>query len=123
MWVQPRKISLWACIRCCPATTRSPSFLYWLRPANSARTDSWASLACRTSGSTPSPASISAIQAQVPPVGLQGAPVLAHHGADLLVDRGGLDIGEEVLDRDDRRRVADDPPLTVDLGRELGQGR
>ena len=66
MWVQPRKISLWACIRCCPATTRSPSFLYWLRPANSARTDGWASLACRTSGSTPSAASISAIQARVP---------------------------------------------------------
>ena len=58
---------------------------------------------------------------QVPPVGLQGAPVLAQHGADLLVDRVGLHIAEELLDRDDRRRVADDPPLPVDHGGELAQ--
>ena len=45
---------------------------------------------------------------QVPPVGLQAAPVLAQHGADLLVDRVGLHVGEDLLDRDDHRRVADD---------------
>ena len=58
---------------------------------------------------------------QVPPVGLQGAPVLAQHAAQLLVDRVGLHVGEELLDRDDQRRVADDPPLPVDHGGELAQ--
>src|SRR5262249_16638590 len=59
-------MSLSACIRCCPATTRSPWLVYWLRPQYSASTDGWASLACKNNGSTPSPASISTIQARVP---------------------------------------------------------
>jgi hypothetical protein len=47
---------------------------------------------------------------QVPAVGLQAAPVTAQHRADLLIDRGGLLIGENLLDRLDQRGVADDPP-------------
>ena len=35
--VQPRKMSLSACIRCCPATTRSPWLRYWLRPQKAAQ--------------------------------------------------------------------------------------
>src|SRR5829696_1239440 len=44
---QPRKMSLAACIRRCPATTRWPLLAYWLLPTNRSNTDSWASLACR----------------------------------------------------------------------------
>jgi hypothetical protein len=51
---------------------------------------------------------------QVPPVRLQAAPVLAQHRADLLVDRVGRHIGEDLFDGDDHRRVADDPPPPVD---------
>ena len=58
---------------------------------------------------------------QVPPVGLQGAPVLAQHGAELLVDRIGRHIGEDVFDGHDHRRVADDPPPPVHHGGELAQ--
>ena len=36
---------------------------------------------------------------QVPPVGLQGAPVLAQHGADQFVDHVGLHVGEDLFDR------------------------
>ena len=59
-------MSLSACIRCCPATTRSPWLGYRLRPHQAASTDGWASLACKNSGSVPSAPSISAIQARVP---------------------------------------------------------
>ena len=48
---QPRKMSLAACIRRWPATTRWPRLRYRLLPTNRSRTDAWASLACRNSGS------------------------------------------------------------------------
>ena len=50
-WSQPRKMSLLACIRCWPATTRSPWFAYWLLAVNSSSTEDCASLNCRNSGS------------------------------------------------------------------------
>ena len=60
-------MSLSACMRCWPATTRSPWFLYLLRPQYAANTDSCASLIWRNKGSVPSPPpSINAIQARVP---------------------------------------------------------
>jgi hypothetical protein len=59
---------------------------------------------------------------QVPRVGLQGAPVLAQHGVHQLVDRVGLHVGEDLLDRDDQRGLADDPPLPVDHGGQLAHG-
>ena len=58
---------------------------------------------------------------QVPPVRLQRAPVLAQHRADLVIDRAGPHIGEELLQGDDHRRVADDPPSALDLGGQLAQ--
>ena len=56
---------------------------------------------------------------QVLAVGLQGALVFAQRLADLLIDRTGLLIGEDLLDRHDQRGVADDPPLPVGLGGQL----
>ena len=63
---QPRKMSLVACIRRCPVTTRWPWFENSLGPRNSSSTDASASLICRNSGSWPSRPSSSAIHARVP---------------------------------------------------------
>src|ERR1039457_6126744 len=66
MRCQPRKMSLTACIRRWPATTRSPSLVNVLAPAQALSTDGWASLTCRNSGSVSSRPSISTIQHRVP---------------------------------------------------------
>jgi hypothetical protein len=58
---------------------------------------------------------------QVPPVRLQAAPVLVQHGLQLLIQRVGLNVAEDLLDRDDHRRVSDDLPPPVDHGGELAQ--
>ena len=58
---------------------------------------------------------------QVPPVRLQGAPVLAQDAAQLLVQRAGLHVGKHLFGGDDHRGVADDPPPPVDQGGELIQ--
>jgi hypothetical protein len=58
---------------------------------------------------------------QVLAVGLQGALVSAQHPADQLIDRAGLRFEEDLLERLDQRRVADDPLLPAVLGGELAQ--
>ena len=58
---------------------------------------------------------------EVPAVGLQGARVLVEEVGELDVDRLGLQVTEELFDRHDQRRVADDPSLSVDDGGELAQ--
>ncbi len=52
--VQPRKMSLAACIRRWPSTTRYPWFAYRLLPRGDSSTDLRASLTCRKSGSSSS---------------------------------------------------------------------
>src|SRR5215469_13844528 len=59
-------MSLAACMRRWPATTRSPWLAYWLAPRYGLRTDACASLICRNSGSMSSRPSIRAIQQRVP---------------------------------------------------------
>jgi hypothetical protein len=63
---QPRKMSLDACIRRWPATTRWPSFVYLLVPTKRLSTDGAASFTCRNSGSLSLRPSISTIQQRVP---------------------------------------------------------
>ena len=59
---------------------------------------------------------------QMPPVGLQGPPVGPDQAAQLRLDLTALPaLRQQVLDRDDQRRVGDDPPLAVDLVGELGE--
>src|SRR4051812_14975835 len=57
---------------------------------------------------------------QPPPIGGERAPVGADDRADEVLHLLALDPGHDVLDRDDERRVADDPELAVD---DLGQLR
>ena len=137
-------MSLAACISRWPATTRWPWLAYLLLPTNRSSTDSWASLACRNSGSWSSRPSSSRIQARVPTlptpttlratwtyskrleqlaaVGLQGAAVGPDQGAELAVDVVATRARrDELLDRHDQGRVRDDPALAVDLVGELGE--
>ena len=51
---------------------------------------------------------------EAPAVMRQRATVSAKDGSDRLNDPVGLNPGDELLDRDDQRRVADDPRLAVD---------
>ena len=113
-------------------------------PTNRSSTDSWASLACRNSGSWPSRPSMSTIQARVPtlptpttlraawtysksssrcpPVGLEGPPVGPEQAAELRLRRlFPWSAAATVLDRDDQRRIGDDPALAIDLLGELGE--
>jgi hypothetical protein len=55
-------------------------------------------------------------------VGAQGPAVGADDTAQELLQLGRLDSGRHVLDRDDERRVADDPAVAVDDLRELREG-
>jgi hypothetical protein len=136
-------MSLSACIRSCPATTRSPWLLYWLRPQVGGehgrlgflglQEQRFGSVSALHQGDPRAGADAAdpdylagqldqgEVPDQVPAVGLQGALVLAQHLTDQLVDLLCLHIGEELLDRLDQRRVADDAPLPVDLGGELAQ--
>ena len=59
----------------------------------------------------------------VAPVGEQRPPVLAEEVVELVGHAVCLEarLGGELLDRDDQRRVGDDPPLAVDLGGEPGE--
>ena len=135
-------MSLAACVSRWPSTTRWPGFANALSPRNGSSTDACASLSCSSSGSASSRPSMSTIHARVPTlpdadhlarrvhvaVALQqpatvcgerppvGADDAAHEVLHLL----RADAGHDVLDRDDERWVADDPPLAVD---DLGQLR
>ena len=60
---------------------------------------------------------------QVTPVGLERAPVGADEVVHLLLKGLPLHLRrKELVDRNDQRRVADDPRLTVDEPRELLEG-
>ncbi len=63
---QPRKMSLVVCMRRCPATTRWPWLLYSLLRTKRSRTDSSASLACRTIASWPVRLQRPAVSAEQP---------------------------------------------------------
>src|SRR5262252_1954257 len=62
----PRRMSLDACIRRCPSTTRRPEFVYLLFPTYGLSTDAWASFAGKNRGSVPSRPVYRVIQARVP---------------------------------------------------------
>ena len=133
-WSQPRKMSLLACIRCWPCTTRSPCDRRSVRPTNPSSTDAWASLACRNSGSfvvaaehqdDPRPGADAAhaddlagdvdqaeLLEQVAAVALQRAPVAAQHASQQARRSASRSIpSKSSSSGSDERRVADDASL------------
>ena len=121
-----------------------PGWRSALVPTNASSTDAWASLACRNSGSSlvaaeqqqdPRPGADAAdpddlaghvdeseLLEQMPAVGLQRPPVArsSRRAAASTVARSLL-RRQQLLDRHDQRRVADDPPLAVDHVGQLGE--
>ena len=141
---QPRKMSLLACIRRCPSTTRSPWLLNALGLRNSSSTEAWASFICSSSGSPrrhrASARSTRACRrcprrrlcARSRPAELleQHPAVVAEagaKGAQQLVQPSNSSVAlaacREVGDRDDQRRIGDDACLAVDRRRELRERR
>ena len=136
-------MSLAACIRRWPSTTRWPWLLNVLLPRNGSSTDASASLNCRNSGSLVVAAEhqhdpgasadaadaddlagrmdvAEALEQSAPVLG-QRAPVRADDAAQVVLDAVALGRRHDVLDRDDQRRVARDPRLTVDDLGELAE--
>ena len=135
-------MSLSDCIIRWPSTTRWPWLLVGLLPRYGSRTDAWASFAWRNSGSSPSRPSMSTIQARVPtlptPTTLRAMSTYRNRSrsrrrslakdrryermsswmASRVIRRPAL--RDELIDRDDQRRVAGDLRLPV---HEVGQLR
>ena len=137
-------MSLAACMSRWPATTRCPWLENALLVVNRSRTEASASLTCRRRGEP----LIAVEQQRDPRFGPDAAhpdyfaskmdePVLVEQvpavrverpciGVDDLLDRfhghAEVDVGDELLERDDERRIVDDPGFAVDDVAELVVG-
>ena len=138
-------MSLAACIRRCPSTTRWPWLANSLLPRNGSSTEACASLACRNSGSSLSRPSMRMIQARVPtlptPTTLRAASTKRKRSSSLRRSPESVRRYERISacnaswacspsgrrtsssSRHDQRRVADDPRLAVDGLGQLVEGR